>query len=189
MKTKAIAGLIVALLNGAIFLHAVEDTPKMPEMPPPVKEHTWLQNFVGEWVTDVEVTMVPGQPSMKGKGTERTRMLGGFWIVAEGTGEMPGMGTMNSILTLGYDPQKKKYVGTWVDSMMSYLWKYEGTLDPTGKILKLETEGPCPTKPGLSKFKEVTEFKSKDHRVFTSSILGDDGKWTTMVTGHARRKK
>jgi len=36
---------------------------------------------------------------------------------------------LTGILTLGYDPQKKKYVATWMDSVSSYLWKYEATMD------------------------------------------------------------
>jgi hypothetical protein len=45
-------------------------------------------------------------------------------------------------------------------------------------------------RPGtLSKFRDVTEFKSADHRVFTSSMLGEDGKWMTMVKGSSTRKK
>ena len=73
--------------------------------------------------------------------------------------------------------------------MNNYLWKYEGTVNEEGKTLTLETEGPCPMKPGkLSKFKEVIEFKSKDHKVFTSSMQEDDGKWSTMMTIHYRKK-
>jgi hypothetical protein len=92
-------------------------------------------------------------------------------------------------LTLGFDPESKKYVGTWIDSMGSHLWKYVGTVDSAGKILTLETEGPCPMKPGLSKFREVTEWKGKDDRVFTSSIQGDDGKWNMMVRVTSHRSK
>ena len=96
----------------------------------------------------------------------------------------------NSLLTLGYDPPSQKYIGTWVDSMNSHLWEYEGTVDQTGKILTLLTEGPCPTKPGETmKFKEEIEFKSPDHRVFTSSYQDESGKWTTGVVSHSRRKK
>ena len=73
--------------------------------------------------------------------------------------------------------------------MSSYQWKYEGTTDAAGKILTLETEGPCPLAPGkLLKFKEVTEIKSEDHKVFTSSVQGEDGKWTTMVKVDFHRK-
>src|SRR5690606_8060253 len=100
-------------------------------------------------------------------------MLGPFWLVATGKSEAMGH-PYEHVLTLGYDAQASKYVGTWVDSMSGYLWKYEGKVDASGKILTLESEGPCPmTKGRLSKFREVTEFKSDDHRVFTSSILGD----------------
>lgn len=189
MKKLALAGFVVALLCSASAFGG-EDKAKVPEMPPPAKEHAWLQQLVGTWETEFECVMEPGKPAMKGSGTEVARSLGGFWVVAEGQATMEGMpGSMNSVLTLGYDPEKKKYTGTWIDSMTSHLWKYEGSLDSSGKVLTFECEGPCPTKPGkISKFREVTEIKGKDHRVFTSSILGDDGKWSKMVTVNYRRK-
>ncbi len=100
--------------------------------------------------------------------------------------EMP----MTGVMTLGYDPEKKKYVGTWVDSMTSHLWRYEGTVDAAGKVLTLDTEGPNPAAPGkTAKFKERIEFKSKDHKVFTSSMQGDDGEWVTFMTMNSKRKK
>jgi hypothetical protein len=182
---KNITAITIALLTSATFFQAQE----IPQMPPPAKEHAWLQKFVGNWEAEAEIIMDPAKPPMKSKGTETVRPIGGFWILSEGKSEAMGM-KFDHVLTLGYDPEKKKYIGTWFDSMSSYLWKYEGTVDPTGKILTLETEGPCPKEPGkISKFKEVTEFKSDDRRVFTSSMLGDDGKWTTFVTVDSRRKK
>lgn len=189
MKTKLVVSCIAALLS-ASSLFPAEEKPKMPEMPPPVKEHAWLQKFVGQWDTTAECAMEPGKPPMKGKGTQTARMIGGFWLIEEGAGTMEGMpGTMTNLLTLGYDPQKQKYVGTWIDSMGSHLWTFEGTVDTTGNILTLTTEGPCPMKPGISKFKEVTEFKSNDHRVFTSSMQADDGSWVRIVTVDYHRKK
>jgi hypothetical protein len=157
------------------------------EMPAPTKEHEWLQQFAGEWDAEVEIAMAPGQPPMKSKGTNRARLLGGFWMLEEGQSTtMP----YSFILTLGYDPEKKKYIGTWADSMTSYLWHYVGSVDTSGKILTLETEGPFPGAPSnQTKFREVTEFKSKDHRVFTSSRLGEDGRWTTHMTVNLRRRK
>ncbi|HVR72890.1 MAG TPA: DUF1579 domain-containing protein, partial [Planctomycetota bacterium] len=176
-------GLVVGLVAGAA-LSVPEDAPKMPA---PEKEHAWLEQLAGEWEFDAECIMEPGKPPMKSSGTETGRMIGEFWIVSEVKSTF--MDTpMTGILTLGFDPEKKKYVGTWVDSMTSHQWKYEGTVDAAGKVLKLESEGPVA--PGkLSKFKEVIELKGKDQKVFTSSMLGDDGKWSTFATFHYRRKK
>ncbi|MFN0206982.1 MAG: DUF1579 domain-containing protein [Planctomycetota bacterium] len=163
--------------------------PAMPEFPAPEKEHTWLQQFVGEWTFDGDTVMGPDQPTIKNTGGESVRSLGGFWIVGEGKYEMMGQ-KMSSIITLGYDPELKKYIGTWVDSMTSYMWHYIGTVDATGKILTLEAEGPNMNVPGkMAKFRDVIEFKSKNHRVLTSSMLGDDGKWFTFVTAQYRRKE
>lgn len=185
MKRFALASFTLLLLSLSVAARAQD----FPELPPPAKEHEWLKQFEGDWEQNTEIFIAPDQPSIKASGTETVRMLGGFWIVSEGSGDFGGQ-KFNSVLTLGFDPEKKKYVGTWVDSMSSMLWKYEGTVDETGKILTLETTGPCPKYPGkTAKFKEVTEFKDKDHRIFTSNVSVDDGPWEKMVVVESKRKK
>ena len=155
----------------------------------PQKEHEWLQKLVGEWTSEMEM-MQPGQPPAKATGTETVRSLGGLWMVAEGQGEMPGGAPATTMMTLGYDPQKKRYVGTWVGSMMTHLWVYDGELDAAKKVLTLNTEGPSMADDGrIAQYRDVIEFKSDDHRVLTSHVLGDDGNWQQFMTADYRRKK
>jgi hypothetical protein len=74
--------------------------------------------------------------------------------------------------------------------MTDQLWVYEGTLDPTKKILTLEAEGPNmmdPTK-GNTRYRDVFEFKSAEHRTQTSSALVD-GKWVQFMTADYRKTK
>jgi hypothetical protein len=166
-----------------------QELPEMPEMPKPTKEHAWLEQLAGKWDTETEIFAIPGQPPIKVEGEESSRMIGGFWYLAEAKGDI--MGTpYTGIMTLGYDAEKKSYVGTWVDSMGGYMWNYKGTVDDEGKTLTLETKGPCPLKPGqIVDFKEVFEIKDKDHKVFTSSMKQDDDTWTKMLTVNYIRKK
>ncbi len=176
-----------ALICGTTALFA-QEMPEMPEMPKPTQEHAWLEKFAGEWTTEMECTMEPGKEPMKGSATEKARMLGGFWLISDGEGEMMGS-KFSNILTLGYDPEKKVYVGTWVDSMTSLLWKYEGTVNAQGTSLTLTSEGPCPMKGGkICKFRETMELKDPNHKVFTSQILEDDGTWKTMMTARSTKK-
>jgi hypothetical protein len=181
-KMLAIATLFVGWMAAGI---AAQE----PQMPKPQKEHEWLKKFVGNWDADIEAVMAPGTPAMKWKGTESVRAIGGFWIMTENKGEFMGT-SFTGIMTLGYDPQKKKYVGTWVDSMQHKLWTYEGSVDAAGKKITLDTEGPGPLDPSKNaKFKESIEFKSDDHKVFTSQMQGPDGKWITFMTINYKRKK
>jgi hypothetical protein len=155
----------------------------------PQKEHAWLQKLVGEWTSDMECVMGPDQPPMKSKGSEVTRSVGGLWTMGEGTGEMPDGSKATSVMTLGYDPQKQLFVGTFIASMMTHMWKYEGTLDASGKVLTLDTEGPGMSGDGkMMKYKDIITFVSDDHRILTSRIQGDDGEWTEFMTAHYRRK-
>jgi hypothetical protein len=63
-----------------------QNTSACKEMPGPVKEHELLQKFVGEWESEGEAFMAPGQPPTKLKGVESSRLIGGFWFVAHGNG-------------------------------------------------------------------------------------------------------
>ena len=181
---------IRTLIASALLLLPISaQAQEMPEMPKPVKEHEWLAQLTGEWESTMKCNAEPGKPPVEGKSSEKARMLGGFWVVSEGEGEMMG-GKFSSILTLGYDPEKKKFISTWVDSMTSTLWSYTGSLDEATNTLTLETEGPNPMEPGKTcKFKEVIVLKDKDHKTFTSNIQGADGKWTEMMTATSTRKK
>jgi Protein of unknown function (DUF1579) len=155
----------------------------------PQKEHQWLDRFIGEWTSETEVTMGPDQPPSKTKGTEVVRSIGGLWTVAEGEGEMPDGGNGKTMMTLGYDPQNHRYVGTFIGTMMTHLWIYDGSLDAEGKVLTLDTEGPNFSQSSIAKYKDIIEFVSDDHRVMTSQILGDDGNWLQFMTAHYWRKQ
>jgi hypothetical protein len=156
----------------------------------PQKEHQWLQKFVGDWTYEVESKAGPGQDEpTKTVGTESVRSLGGLWVVGEGRGEMPGGGPATMIITLGYDPQKKRFVGTWVGSMMTHMWIYDGELDATGKVLTLNCEGPSFSGDGTtSKYQDIFEVKSDDHRVLKARVF-QNGTWHEFMTAHYRRKK
>jgi hypothetical protein len=156
----------------------------------PQKEHEWLQKLVGEWTSEMECLMAPDQPAMKSTGSERVRSLGGLWTIGQGTGDAPDGTPVKSIMTLGYDPQKQKFVGTFVASMMTHLWTYEGTLDETGRVLTLDTEGPSFTGDGkMVRYQDIIEFVSDDHRTLKSRGHGEDGNWHEFMTANYWRKQ
>lgn len=169
---------------------AAEQTPQIDQCmgAKPQAEHEWLHKLVGTWEGEGEALMAPDQPPMKWKTTETVRSIGGMWVVAEGNGDMPGGGTATTIMTLGFDPQKGRFVGSFIGSMMANMWVYEGSLDAGKSVLTLDTEGPCGPASGNSKFKDIIEFKSDDLRTLTSVMQGPDGEWRQVVIATYRRK-
>jgi len=147
------------------------------------KEHEFLQKFVGEWDVESEGS------GMQGKAVMKSSMLGKLWLVNSSDHEMSGM-KMKSIQMIGYDTNKKKYVGIWADSMINHMWQYEGSVDKAGKKLTLETKGPSMAGDGtMTQYKDAFEFKDNDTIIATSSMQGEDGKWTVNVKGTAKRRK
>jgi hypothetical protein len=154
----------------------------------PQKQHDWLQQLVGRWDSETTCSMGPGQPPLVTRGTETVRSLGRLWTIGEGEGECPDGSTMTSLITLGFDPAKGRFVGTFVASMMSMIWHYEGELEADGKTLTLRTEGPSFSGDGSTQgYRDVLTIHSPDHRTLASTTQGEDGQWTAFMTAQYRR--
>lgn len=151
------------------------------------KEHQWLHRMVGEWTSEMEAPGEDGKPPETHRGTESVRSLDA-WVILEGAGMMPGAEIHRSIMTLGFDETKGRFVGTFVASMMTYLWVYEGDLE--GDVLTLETTGPSFTEEGkMAPYRDIIELRGDDHRVLSSVTQGEDGEWSKVMETHYRRVK
>ncbi len=139
-------------------------------------------------MSEIEYSTGSDQPPSKSKGSEVVRSLGGLWIIAEGMGEMPDAIAGKTMMMLGFDPQSDHFVGTFIGTMMTHLWIYNGALDATEKVLTLDTKGSNFTQSAMTKYKDIIEFVHDDHRIMTSQILGYDGNWLQFMTAHYRRQ-
>lgn len=158
------------------------------QLPEQLPEHKWLQRLVGEWTFEGEATMGPDQPPSKYNGTESVRSVGGLWTLGEGLGAMPNGEPSVTFMTLGYDPAKQQFVGTFIGSMMTHMWPYSGTLDAAGKVLTLDSEGPdFSGGPAMVKYQDIIEFVSDDHRTLKSQLRDSNGNWNQFMTAHYRR--
>lgn len=157
----------------------------------PQQEHAWLQQMLGDWTMTGECDMGPDQPASRTNAKEHVRAMGGFFVVCEGEGEVPGSeDTGYMLMTLGYDIANKKFVGSWAGSMMPGMFFYEGQLDAAKKVLTLDTEGPSFTGDGTTaRYQDVITIMSKDERTLHSQTLQPDGSWKRFMTATYRRVK
>ncbi|MBC7148362.1 MAG: DUF1579 domain-containing protein [Rhizobium sp.] len=160
------------------------------EFAKPREEHRFLEKLVGDWVVTSSTgheNYDPGDPAKVW--TETVRSVGGLWFLAEGRGTMPDGNPGEMIMTLGYEAALGHYVGTWVGSMMDKLWIYKGWIEPDGKTLTLEAEGPSfedPQKTAI--YHDVIHLIDDDHRTFSGSVRLPDGSFKIFMTSEMQRR-
>src|SRR5439155_18730659 len=112
LRVIVVVGALMALLTPA--------TSAQPPSPKPGPEHEHLKKMEGTW--DAVIRAGEGES----KGTMVYKMeLGGFWLVSDFKAEFGGQPFRGRGVD-GYDPVKKKYVSSWVDSMSPMLLVFEG---------------------------------------------------------------
>jgi hypothetical protein len=186
-----------SIFRSAAFLIVVTAAPviiaqsggqQAPPMPKPGPEHEVLKLEEGTWDAVVEFTVAPGAPTEKSKGVEvNTIGCGGLCMITDFKGQAMGAAFHgHGIVT--WDAGKKKYVGSWTDSMSRGLAITEGTWDPAKKQGTGTMEGPDMTGQ-VVKTRSVSEHRPDGTRVFTAYAPGPDGKeMQVMRITYSRRK-
>jgi len=159
-----------------------------PPMPKPGPEHEVLKMDVGTWDAVVEMTPAPGAPAMTSKGVEvNTIGCSGLCIITDFKGEAMGA-PFHGHGVMAWDPAKKKYVGSWTDSMSAGIAVGESTYDPAAKKWTGWMEAADMTGK-VVKSRSVVEVRDASTRVFTMYSPGPDGKeMEGMRITYTRRK-
>ncbi|MEI2301351.1 DUF1579 domain-containing protein [Ensifer sp. MJa1] len=153
----------------------------------PEEAHRWLEQLLGDW--QVSTSGPDGEPDGSGPWSEHVRSLQGLWIVCEGQGTMPGGSFGQTLMTLGFNPQTKRYVGTWVGSMMTHMWLYDGELDAEGRSLSLNCEGPDFETPGrMARYRDIITLVDHSRRQLKAQVLTADGSWRDIMSAQYTRR-
>lgn len=160
---------LTGLLTAAVLLG---QDGKQPPHPTPTDEHGFLRQFEGEWKTSGKGMDMTGK-EIDMAGVEYDRMvLGDFWlsfVYRSQINDKPYVGHG----MIGYDPAKKKYIGTWVDSMSPYMSQLEGQTDPKTNTLTLEVSGVDPMTEKPCKGRLVFQVQDPEHRSLQSFRMDD----------------
>jgi hypothetical protein len=138
----------------------------------------FLQALEGEWSIVSEGIPGPGQDPVRTESREVARFLDGRWLVAEAAAVTAAGQPYTAIWILGWDPHEEHFVGTWVATVQAHKWRFTGTLNESGTVLTLETEGPIMGDPtNTTLYRERIELLEDGLREMRSSILGPNGEW------------
>jgi hypothetical protein len=145
-----------------------------PPIPKPTAEHKILAADEGTWDATVKAFMGgPGTEPMVSKGTEvNTVMTGGLWLLSRFQGDFGGT-AFEGRGQFGYDPIKKKYVGTWIDSMVPTMSVLEGSYDAKTRTMTYVGDAVDPNTKSKYSQRMVTTTKDDGSRVFTLYMKGD----------------
>ncbi len=154
----------------------------------PGAPHKLLASMAGSWSTRNKWWAEPGKPPDESTGTsERKMLLDGRYLQEEFNCEMMGS-PFTGIGFTGYDNHTRKWVSTWMDSMSTGIYFFEGSASADGRTLTLESRYDDPVK-GLMKLRSV--IRIIDNNTQVSEMYGTDksGKEEKMgETTYARKQ-
>jgi hypothetical protein len=125
---------------------------------------------------------------MEGSGTCEQKMLfGGRYLQQEYTGEMMGH-EFTGINLVGYDNHTKKYVSTWIDSMSTGIYYFQGTASADGKTITQESSYDDPIK-GPTSWRSVTRIVDDNTLEYEMYLTPKGGKEYKMSQMTVTRKR
>ncbi|MEA2326038.1 MAG: hypothetical protein QOE68_997 [Thermoanaerobaculia bacterium] len=198
MRSRILAATLVAEFTAAL---SIADDPKpkagpsqaemeaMMKAATPGDAHKKLGAMAGTFNAEVKMWMQPGAPPVGGGGVaENSWALDGRWLEQHFTGNFMGM-PFTGVGFTGYDNIKKKYVGTWMDTMTTAMMVSSGTANADGKSYTFTSTMDDPMTGKSSPVKETVTIVDDDHHTLEMWSPGPDGKmFKTMEIAYTRKK-
>lgn len=157
------------------------------ELATPGDPHKLLAGMAGSWSVRSMCTMEPGKPPMESTGTSEQKMiLGGRFLQQEFNGEMMGS-PFTGIGFAGYDNHTGKYVSTWMDTMGTGIYYFEGTAGADGKTITQTCSYDDPVR-GPMKWRSVTRIVDNNTLEFEMYCTDNSGKEEKMAEMTYTRK-
>jgi hypothetical protein len=154
--------------------------------PPAGPEHAVLKQLAGEWDTHVK-HYGQGGDAHESAGTESARMIGEYWLLTQIEGSFDGQSFSGRGL-IGFDPEKQKYIGLWMDSMTPSISTSEGTYDKKTKTFTWAGDMPSPDGDKV-RFRNVGVLKDANTKLESMYVPTPDGKEAlAMEITYTRRK-
>jgi hypothetical protein len=154
----------------------------------PGEPHKFLMSLEGSWTTITRSWMEPDKPPVESTGTcEQKMLLDGRYLQQEYTGDMMGE-KFNGINLIGYDNFTKKYVSTWVDSMSTGIYCFEGTASSDGKTITQESRYEDPVR-GPMVWRSVSRFVDNNTLEYEMYVIPEDGKEEKAMEMTVTRKR
>jgi hypothetical protein len=153
-------------------------------------EHRVLETLVGTW--DAKVTFYfpdPAKPSVSKGVMTRSMILAGNYLQESFDGEFLGK-KFSGLALIGFDPNKKKFVTVWADSMSTNMVTTEGTYDPLQKTLTSLGRELDPTTKKDMKMRDVLKIVSADEQVLEMyrQPKGEPKEFKLMEVVYTRKK-
>jgi len=146
----------------------------------PGASHKVLANLVGSWNTKTRAWMEPDKPPMEGTGTcEQKMILDGRYLEQAYTGEMMGS-PFTGINLIGYDNHTKKYESTWIDSMSTGIYYFEGRASADGRTITQESNYDDPVR-GPTVWRSVTRIVDDNTLKYEMYLTSKGGKKEKMM--------
>jgi hypothetical protein len=186
MKTSR----MLLALSLALFARGAVAQEQASPLMTPTKAHEEMARDVGVWDAESTTWMTPDAEPMTSKGVETNKLLGKMWLISEFQGEFGGE-EFHGHAQVGYDPLKKKYIGTWADTISPFLYTLEGEYDVATHTLTMMMNGTSAMTGKPETAKNVTRYTDEDHKVFEMymPVEGQDGKWWKMMEIKYTRRK
>jgi len=153
----------------------------------PGEPHKLLAKLEGSWTTRSRSWVEPDKPPMESLGTcEQKMILDGRYLQQVYSGDM--MGTpFTGISIMGYNNHTKQFESTWVDTMSTGIYKFEGTAGRGGKTINQECKYDDPVR-GPAIWRTVTRIKDDNTIEFEMFLTPKGKKEEKMMEMKTERK-